>query len=522
MDSVEVLLEVGADPSIADEEGFSCLHAAIDGYCSKDTLQALIDNGARIDATRKDGTNALLRACITGQSESVMFLVEAGADVNLVKPNGNTCLYEAINGFCNKKALQKIIQQGVNVNFVNNRSETALLLSCYTAQAESINLLLENGADPNISDAYSYTCLHAAVNGCCPNETLQEIINHNAQLDVQDNDRKTALWLACRYKKQDFIKILLSNRSNPNFADYNGYTCLHAAVIGRCSKNIVSILLDHYADVNVRDKSGNVTALMIACQNGNKNVINILLNAGADPNITDDDGYSCLHCAVENDCCTEILQAIIHYGGDVNATGFHNGTALMIACRKRNKDAINVLLNAGTDPKVTDINGNTCLHCAARNDCCTEVLQAIISHGGDVNATGFHNKTALMNSCTNRNKDAIKILLDAGTDPNITDINGDTYLHCVTENDCSTEILQAIICHGGNVNATGFHNKTALMIACRKRNKNAINVLLDAGTDPNITDINGDTCLHCAAENDCCTELLKAIISHGGDVNATG
>ena len=82
MDEVKVLLEAGADPTIVDDVHYSSLHAAVDGRCSKDTLQALIDHGAHIDATRKDGTNALLRACTTGQSESVGFLVEAGADVS--------------------------------------------------------------------------------------------------------------------------------------------------------------------------------------------------------------------------------------------------------------------------------------------------------------------------------------------------------------------------------------------------------------------------------------------------------
>ena len=71
-DSIKVLLEAGADTTIADEVDYSCLLAAVDGRCSKDTLQALINHGARIDAKRKDGTTALLCACRTGQSKSVM------------------------------------------------------------------------------------------------------------------------------------------------------------------------------------------------------------------------------------------------------------------------------------------------------------------------------------------------------------------------------------------------------------------------------------------------------------------
>ena len=534
IDSVKVLLEAGADPSIADEEGFSCLHAAVDGYCNRDTLQALIDHDAHIDATRKDGTNALLRACTTGQSDSVMFLLQAKADVNITKPNGNTCLHEEINRHCNGEALQKIVLGGVNVTSVNNKSETALVLACYTSQAESITLLLQNGADPNISDAYSYTCLHAAVHGCCPNETLREIIIHEAQLDAQNVVGETALWLACRYRQQDSIKILLKNRSNPNVTDDNGGTCLHAAVIGRCSKNIVSTLLDHGAYVNATSEY-NITVLMLACRQGNKAIINVLLNAGADPNITDFNRYTCLHYAGYGNCSEDVLRAIIDHGADVNATSKQKKAALMWACEKGNvdainvllnagevnKDAINALLNAGADPNIPDANGDTCLHYAARNDCCTEVLQTITSHATNVNTTNKNKVTVLMVVCAKGNKDAINVILNTGADPNIADANGDTCLHYATQTGCCTEVLQAIISHGVDVNSTNKYNVTALMIACGIGNKDAINILLNVGADTNIADADGLTFLHHAVYGDCGKEVLQAVICHAADVNAT-
>ena len=89
---------------------------------------------------------------------------------------------------------------------------------------------------------------------------------------------------------------------------------------------------------------------MIACKKGSKDAINVLLNAGADPNNTDADGDTCLHYAARKYWSTEVIQAVIGHGGDVNATNKKNVTALMIACEKGHKDAINVLLNAGADP----------------------------------------------------------------------------------------------------------------------------------------------------------------------------
>ena len=54
-------------------------------------------------------------------------------------------------------------------------------------------------------------------------------------------------------------------------------------------------------------------------------------------------------------------------------------------------------------------------------------------------------------------------------------------------------LFRSVINHGADVNATNKDNKTALMTACYEGNIDAINVLLNAGADPNIADsLNGD------------------------------
>ena len=466
MDSVRVLLEAGADPTIADEEGFSCLHTAVDGRCSKDFLQELIDHGAHIDAKRKDGTNAVLSACRTGQSESVRFLLEAGDDVNIVKPDGNTILHVAVHGNCSKETLQTIVEHGVNVNVLNNRCETALILACDTAQAESIKFLLENGADPNISDTEKYTCLHAAVVANSTNETLKTLITHKADLDTQSfSVRCTALMLACLSRRWDSIKNLLEAGSNPDIRDSLGNTSLHAAVVAGCSKKIIRAIIDHDAHINATNKFKR-SALMLACMKDNKDVINVLFNAGADPNIPDATGATCLHYAAENIPCTEVYRELCSHGVDVNARNKTNATALMLACVKGNKDVINVLLNAGVDPNIADTNGDTCLHYTARNNCCTGGLQALMNYGADVNAVNKNHTTALMLACEECNKDALNVLLNAGADPNIADADGNVCLHYAARNDCCTEVLQGIISHGVDVNSTNIQNTTVLMTVC--------------------------------------------------------
>ena len=525
MDSVKVLLEAGADPSVADKEGFSCLHAAIDGHCSKDTLQGLIDHGIHIDATRKDGTNAFLRACSTGQSESVMFLIEAGADVIITKPDANTCLHLAVKGECSNESLQKIIEQGkIDVNAVNKRNETALLLACVSAQAESVKLLLRTGSDPNISDASGYTSLHAAVYGCCTSNTLQEIIAHEVLLDAQNIYGRTALWLACSYRQQDSVILLLEAGSNPNTANGDGDTCLHAAITGGCSKKIIHKIIDHGANVNTTNMR-NETVLTLACLYKNEGAINVLLKANADPNITENTyGDISLHKAVSQECSKEVLQALIDHGANVNATNKRNETALTLACLFENEGAIILLVNASADPNIAvEAYGYTCLHDAITGDWSKEVLQALIDHGANVNVTNKRNETALQQACLYKNEGAINALLNSNADPNIADeAYGDTCLHKAVSEDCGKEVLQALIDHGANVNAANKRNETALTLAWLYKNEGAINVLLNSNADPNIADeAYGNTCLHNAVSEQCSKEVLQALIDHGANVNAT-
>ena len=519
MDSVKVLLEAGADPAIVDEEGFSCLHAAIDGYCSKDILQALIDHGALVDAKRKDGTNALLRACTTGQSESVFFLLDAGCHTDAAKPDGNNCLHEAVKGKCSKDTLQYIIEHDMNVNAVNSKGETALLQACESNQGESIKLLLEKGADPNISDTNRYTSLHAAIRGCCTNETLKKIIAHKAYLNAQDMSGATALLLACSYRQQGSINVLLEAGSDPHIADNNGVVCLHLAVLGGCSKMIIRKLIGQGTQVNAKNKD-NCTALMLAYSKGNVDAIKILLKAGADPNIADANGDTLSHYAVRGNASKEVLQNIIDHGADVNVTNNENQTALLLACEDGNENAITVLLKAGADPNIADADGDICLHDAVRRDNSKEVIQAIIDHGADVNATNRDNCTALMFACHKGNEEIINILLKAGADPSIADGDGDTCLHDAIRGDCSKDVLQAIIDHGAASICANLTSLRPLFLACSKVNGGAIEVLLNAGADANVTDTKGQTLLHRAILGRLGKDVIQTIVDHGANVNA--
>ena len=511
-DAINVLLEAGADTNITETYGHTCLHIAVNANCGKQTVQAIIDHGADVNAINKYNETALLIACMDGKIDAINVLLEAGADTNITEAYGHTCLHKAVNANCDEQTVQAIIDHGADVNAINKDNETALLIACMNGQNDAINVLLEAGADTNITQTDGHTCLHKAVNANCGKHTVQAIIDHRADVNAINKDNETALLIACMDGKIDAINVLLEAGADTNITETDGYTCLHKAVNANCAKQTVQTIIDHGADVNATSKY-NETALLIACMNGKIDAINVLLKAGADTNIAQTDGYTCLHKAVNANCDKRAVQAIIDHGADVNATNKKNVTALMIACDNGNIDIINILMS------VVDADGDTCLHKAVGRSCGKEVLQTMVDHGVNVNAANTDNITALMIACDKGDVDAINVLLKAGAETNIAETNG--CLHKAVIANCDKQTVQTIIDHGADVDAINKDNETALLIACMNGQIDAINVLLEAGADTNITDTYGHTCLHKAVNANCGKQAVQAITDHGADVNAT-
>ncbi len=82
---VEVLLDKGANPDIADDEGFTPLHNAIG---NPDIVKLLATKSTNIDQPNKDGDTALLVACERGLGASAVCLLENKADPNIHNKQG--------------------------------------------------------------------------------------------------------------------------------------------------------------------------------------------------------------------------------------------------------------------------------------------------------------------------------------------------------------------------------------------------------------------------------------------------
>ena len=519
IDVMNVLLKAGSDPAITDASGNTCLQCLVLQGCSIEVLQTIIDHGAQVNATNKNGQTALMMASDCGYLNGINMLLRAGADPNVINVNGSTCLHFASCHGSSKEVLQTIIDHGVNVNATNKKGHTALMMASEFGHLDDIHVLLKAGAQPNITDVYGNTCLHFPVIQGRHIEVLEAIIDHGVDVNASNKKGQTALMIATEKGNIDALNVLKAG-ADPNITNADGNTCLHLSILHGCRKEVVQMIIDHGAHVNATNKNG-LTALMIASCKGNVDGVNALLKTGANHYITDADGNTCLHYSIFGKWRREVLEMIIDHGAHVNDTGENGHTALMMACERGNIDGINLLLKAGADVNISCAKGNTCLYRCMIGEYKNEVLQTMISCGAQVNTINEEGLTALMIASKRGNIDGINLLLKAGADGNISCAKGNTCLHHCMIEDCKSEVLHALSNSGAQVNAINKRGRTALMIAIEKGHIDGINVLLKAGADPNIIDVDGNTCLHCSILWDCRTEVLHTMIDNGAQVNAT-
>jgi ankyrin repeat protein len=133
------------------------------------TVEALLDNGAEIEARNEDGSTPLIWAASFAQTDIFKLLVQRGARVNATDKNGNTplmaaacqCAVATMNSA--DDVIRILLDQGAKVNARNHDGRTALMLaSGMTGDARILDLLLSNGADPRVKDKSGKTALSYA------------------------------------------------------------------------------------------------------------------------------------------------------------------------------------------------------------------------------------------------------------------------------------------------------------------------------------------------------------------------
>lgn len=183
--TVQLLLNSGAKANLCMDNGTSPLYMACqNGYES--TVQLLLNNEADINLCEEEGASPLYIACENGMSRTVCILLRKSAKVNLCKKNGAGPLYIACqNG--HENTVQLLLNRSADVNLSEENGITPLHIACQNKHESIVRLLLESGANVNLRMKNGATALYIACeNGI--NKTVERLLHYNADVYIWTND----------------------------------------------------------------------------------------------------------------------------------------------------------------------------------------------------------------------------------------------------------------------------------------------------------------------------------------------
>eukprot|EP01006_Ploeotia_vitrea_P023469 TRINITY_DN55964_c0_g1_i1.p1 TRINITY_DN55964_c0_g1~~TRINITY_DN55964_c0_g1_i1.p1 ORF type:complete len:857 (+),score=115.26 TRINITY_DN55964_c0_g1_i1:47-2572(+) len=278
-------------------------------------------------------------------------------------------------------------------------------------------------------------------------ELIELLLDNGATVDFPSANGRTGLSCAANNGYDGVVKMLLEKGACVNTPTDTGWTPLNSAA-NNGHTIVVKLLLEHGADINQASRNG-WTPLNSAADSGHLEPCKVLLEHGADVNTPNDEGFSPLNSAARKGVIS-IVKLLLESGAEIDQQSKEGWTALGSAVTNDHPDIVDLLLKKGADPNIQCNFGN-CLHVAqgrlvdrlVRANCQIEafssegftplhrfchrtggagreetMMKKLIQHGADVNARTKSGLTPLHLACKSGVEERVKILLQAGSDPN--------------------------------------------------------------------------------------------------------
>lgn len=562
--SADLLLTAGADiKALYPDTEYNVLHFAADYRVAKllikegaDTgnkamleeawknpslLYALQDTGIFPPISKPDMNTALADAAEKGDVWTVKYMLKRGADVNSyedipeseqqkdeIVPNENFTKEELADqernreieiwnkpGYKRTPLLKNAIQGYSRCNYGLSGDDNKIQIS-----QEIAGILLEAGADPNMTDSYGRTALHYVSD--------QQFCH-------------VGIW-----------PIPMGNRRDREHGAHGD----PARPPDQCHDLIGKLLIENGADLNAIDKYGN-TPLILAAKNENSSMLKILLEAGADVDIKNNIGndmfdylkdlvsfnilrdaglisrvsqerinnafklfFSDFRSYGQHDI--DELKALIGYGADVNTKIYTKTNALMYTFNRIYGDAkweiAQTLIDNGIDLNSEDNQGFTLVMTLIKDGEYKDKyadsdeplnLLFLLKNGVDLNYKSSIPFSVLgIAICENRN-DIVDLLVSHGAKRNLES----EWWYMIKEKYHNKEIiskLRQLVKEGVDVNLQAsvsisyytpkLNQKgvTALMFFAAYGKEDVVKALLDMNADVNIKAEDGTTALSIA------------------------
>ena len=226
--------------------------------------------------------SALICATCYGSMGAVRSLIRRGANIEAAQGwhLGTAFIMAAHSG--NIAILKELLNAGANMNAKTLLGETALHYAAKHGYQGIVKLLIEQGADTQLSDLSGFTPYEAAVDS-----DEGSVIAYFKSLE-SDNSRRMDFGYAITSGNISLVRSMLQQGLDPNsiIDTCCSFTGAPALICAACSQqlDIAALLLSEGALVDKRDLVDGGTALIWAAKTGNLQMVRKLVEAGANVN----------------------------------------------------------------------------------------------------------------------------------------------------------------------------------------------------------------------------------------------
>ena len=292
-----------------------------------------------------------------------------------------------------EKAVEIVLNEGVDINIPGKSNRTPLLWASPSASVEFIKTLIDLGADVNAQ---------------------------------RTDDKVAPLHLAAGWNNYVAVDILLKHGADVGHLNTSKTAGLHACA-GKGSLSVSRLLIDSGCDINLRDNTGK-TALYLAVENKHKYMVKCLLESEANVNMEynenasqriylvrgEDRGKPAWHYVqVEKVLLPLFLRRT--NGGDLDVADF--GLVLKSGWGKDPPENVRKNIKE-IGATFSDTQGQRVLHIASKS-ASLEIVDLLINYKADVNANDMDGFTPLHLAAMHGNIQVVKKLVETNADVNL-------------------------------------------------------------------------------------------------------
>ncbi|KAL2876056.1 hypothetical protein SGCOL_008760 [Colletotrichum sp. CLE4] len=246
--------------------GTALTAAAYDG--TLDIVRLLLDRGADVDAPNGWAIQA---AAAEGHYDVVKELLDRGADVNDLTTNENFPQGTALQVACESGKVEIVtllLERGANPDLGTGEDTCPIIAAAMKGEQAILELLVKAKAEVNVFGGCdnSTVLIYAVVN--LPVESLRVLVDAGADVNLTDQEADTALIMAAREGDADSVKFLLDNGADIFHVNEDNENALQSAIQYGDDEDCTAVLVGRVSEL--------MAALSKAMKNGNTAVIDVV------------------------------------------------------------------------------------------------------------------------------------------------------------------------------------------------------------------------------------------------------